>query len=61
VFWNDDNYRLDKTITRTLNDLSTLYSKQDKETQKKMISALEKARKDSSSQEREKGPDSSAS
>jgi hypothetical protein len=26
-----------------------------------MISALEKARKDSSSQEREKGPDSSAS
>ena len=37
VFWNDDNYRPDKTA-KTVNEL---YKKQDKGTQKKMIAALE--------------------
>ena len=55
VFWNDDNYRPDRT-SKTLNDL---YNKQDKETQKKMVVALEQAQKESFNQEREKGPDSS--
>ena len=56
VFWNDDNYRPDRT-SKTLNDL---YKKQDKETQKKMVAALEQAQKESLAQENETGSSKSA-
>ncbi|EFX62967.1 hypothetical protein DAPPUDRAFT_119666 [Daphnia pulex] len=43
VFWNDDNYRPDKT-TKTLNEI---INKMDKETQKKLADMFQKAEKQS--------------
>jgi hypothetical protein len=51
VFWNDDNYRPDKASKM----MTDVYKKQDTETQKKMIEAIEQAKKDSLSQENETG------
>ena len=54
VFWNEDNYRPDKA-SKTMNKV---YKKQDAETQKKMVKAIEEANKSSSSQENVKGSSS---
>ena len=57
VFWNDDNYRPDKA-SKTMTEV---YRKQDKETQKKMVEAIEQAKKDRSAEEKEMGSSSNAS
>ena len=57
IFWNDDNYRPDKASKM----MTDVYKKQDTEKQKKMIEAIEQAKKDNLSQENETGSSKFAS